>query len=209
MSEVVIENVRKTETEVFWLNTPSILFSNGLWLKFIPTKDMTTTQKLNALARYFIYLSLFLYLVKPDPKYIWIVILGLTLTIVLFKYSQKQAPEDTTEKFFDDLNPPGCRLPTPSNIFMNTPVTEFNTAHEDPCYLGNPEIDKDVNALFYKDLYQDVSDIYNRNNNERQFFSMPSTMDYAGQKVLADWLYKQPGNCKSDTNYCLKYYYPT
>lgn len=203
-----MELPRDPENKDYWVNNPYILFNADTWTRFIPTKKMSRTQKLNALARYTIYLTLFLYYLKPDTNYLWIAIIGLLMNIVLYKYSIQENKVNTTEKFFEDLNPPGCRLPSKNNIFMNTPVTEFNTPHLDPCFISNPEISKKVEQEFYNDMYQDVDDIYNRNNNERQFFAMPSTMDYAGQKVLGEWLYNDGGSCKNDQSKCLKYVQP-
>ena len=44
----------------FWIYNLRILFKNNFWLKFVPTKNMSQIEKLNAIARYFIYLSIIL-----------------------------------------------------------------------------------------------------------------------------------------------------
>jgi hypothetical protein len=51
------------EDMTFWLDNPSILFERNNFFEVIPLKDMTTTQKLNALMRLSIYVGIVLYLI--------------------------------------------------------------------------------------------------------------------------------------------------
>ncbi|AYV80957.1 MAG: hypothetical protein Harvfovirus11_19 [Harvfovirus sp.] len=45
-------------TNIFWVNDPSVLYSNGNYLKIIPTEDMSPVQKLNAITCACIYIFL-------------------------------------------------------------------------------------------------------------------------------------------------------
>ena len=54
----------------FWYDNINILYNKYRIFNFIPTKDQSFTQKLNAIARLFIYFSLILVIVKQDINYI-------------------------------------------------------------------------------------------------------------------------------------------
>jgi len=179
----------------FWTQKPEVLLNN--WMEIIPNKEMTRIERLNAIARYSILVGLLLYYIYNDTNYLWIGIGGLLLTVFMSK-----------EKESFEANVRQCRRPTRDNPFMNTPVTEFNTQHLDACDITNPEISDKVNEEYYKDVFQDVSDVYNRRNGERQFYSMPQRLDYADQRLFADWLYNDGGSCKTDPEKCYRYVYP-
>ena len=66
----------------------------------------------------------------------------------------------------------------------------------------NPKLDKLINDNFNYNLYRDVSDIFGRNNSQRQFYTMPVTTIPNNQKKFANWLHGKNETCKTDTKYC-------
>ena len=53
-------------------------------------------------------------------------------------------------------------------------------------------------------LYKDVSDIFSKNNSQRQFYTTPVTTIPNDQGSFADWLYKTPPTCKENNgNQCV------
>lgn len=98
-----------------------------------------------------------------------------------------------------------CRRPTKNNPFMNTLVTEMNTPAKEPCNLSNFEIKETANNYFKGDMYRDTDDIFQKNNNDRQFYSLPSKMNYQDQEILGNWLYNTEPTCKQDSEYCFRY----
>ena len=56
-------NVRdKTIPDTFWLNDISILFVGNRLIEFYPTTDMSKYEKMNAITRLSIYISILLFL---------------------------------------------------------------------------------------------------------------------------------------------------
>ena len=100
-----------------------------------------------------------------------------------------------------------CRRPTPNNPFMNPGLLEFGT--ENPpvaCNVNDEEIKEDIKVNYDHMLFRDVSDVWERQNSQRNFFTLPNTAIPNNQTEFAKWLYWIPGfaNCKESGN-CLRY----
>ena len=174
----------------FWLYNIRILFKDNNWIKFVPTNKMNKIEKLNAIARYVLYLSIILYLYKEDTNYIMFGLSGLLLTIYLYKNM-------VIENFDKE-----CTKPTYNNPFMNVLPTEYNNDKPPPCKLNTIEKIEDLNKKKNFNLYKNVSDIFERENFERHF-TVP-TRDYIeNQTKFAKWLYSNDTTCKDDLNKCI------
>ena len=61
-----------------------------------------------------------------------------------------------------------------------------------------------MNDKFNTGLYQDVGDVWGKNNSQRQFYTMPNTRPYSDQGSFANWLYNTPVSCAQGTEVALK-----
>jgi hypothetical protein len=78
------DNIITPERYIFWLDDITVLYRNNQYIRFLPTKDMTRIEQLNALTRFFIYLIfLFLFFNKMD-EWMYIPIAGIILCIILY-----------------------------------------------------------------------------------------------------------------------------
>ena len=83
-------------TTPFWLNAPSILFKKEDISQIWPTELMNSAQKLNAISRLVILLTLLGYLVSQSMK---IIITGIvTLGIIVILYNAQKDKEQTKDK---------------------------------------------------------------------------------------------------------------
>jgi hypothetical protein len=99
-----------------------------------------------------------------------------------------------------------CRRPTKDNPFMNPNITEYNDG--DPpvaCNADDNEIKDDIKVNFNHDLFRDVDELWERENSQRQFYTIPNTQVPNQQVEFARWLYKLPKTCKEDQQNCLRY----
>lgn len=99
-----------------------------------------------------------------------------------------------------------CKKPTPDNPFMNPTLTEYNT--EDPpsaCNANDDDIKTQVERNFKKNLYMDIDDLFNIQNSQRQFYTIPVPSIPPDQGAFANWCYKTPLTCKENQEYCLRY----
>lgn len=99
-----------------------------------------------------------------------------------------------------------CRRPTKENPFMNPDI--FDYANGDPpagCNASDDAIKEEIVVNFNDNLYRDVTDLWEKKNSQRQFYTVPATTIPNNQKEFAEWLYKVPGTCKVDQERCLRY----
>ena len=102
-----------------------------------------------------------------------------------------------------------CLQPTPDNPFMNVQYDDYikNPNREAISKLNNyknPNLEKLIEEKFNYNLYKDVSDIFSKNNSQRQFYTTPVTTIQNDQKSFANWLYKTPPTCKENNgNQCV------
>lgn len=100
-----------------------------------------------------------------------------------------------------------CVKPSLDNPFMNVNYVDYldNPNRNQACDITSPEVKKDANSKFMNNLFRDTSDLFETNNSQRQFYTMPSTTIPNKQDEFAKWLYLSPKTCKEDQDYCLRY----
>lgn len=223
----------------FWTEDYSILFRGDRFHEFMPSKDMSETERLNAIARFAIYTGIItsMYLKQAFPMYLSIFALGFTL----FVYENKMESSDRITK--SDLSESFKSYPLPNNavnpfkrrLLMSNNSDETGEENNTftPPTLNNPfgnalqyqqgdnptrgpalniedTIDQkgvlpEINDYFNHNLYKDVSDIWSKNNSQREFYTMPWTTYPNKQGELAEWLYGNMSSCKSDQYDCNPY----
>ena len=62
--------------------------------------------------------------------------------------------------------------------------------------FNNPYIQEKIEDIFDDKLFQDVNDIYSRNNSQNRYYTMPNTDIVNKQTEFAKWCYKTPPTCK-------------
>jgi hypothetical protein len=186
----------------FWLDEPGILFNSNRIDEFFPRNDMSEVEQLNATVRLSIYISLVLAIYKKNINYLYIAIIALLFTYVLYKNSlNKKEHFKNLEKIHDMEKEPTIIYPTQNNPFMNVLPMDYleNPNREAATKLNtynNEGLVKDINDKFYYNLYRDLDDVYEKNNSQRQYYTMPSTTIPNEQGKFANWLYKTPPTCK-------------
>jgi len=94
--------------------------------------------------------------------------------------------------------------PTINNPFMNiNQITDNRKKSAGDKYYDKPEVAAKVEKDFEFNLYRDVSDLYNKRNSQRQYYTMPSTTIPNEQTSFAKWLYLSPPTCKEDSIRCV------
>lgn len=131
--------------------------------------------------------------------------------LMIGKYLSSRPPEKKALKFnLDDhtkYEKAICRKPTKDNPFMNPLLNDITTYPElSPvaCNSDDDEIKDKIVDCYNEELYRDVSDLFERQNSQRQFYTMPQVYPN-DQKAFADWCYKGDNICKVDQSKCLRY----
>ncbi len=206
------ELIQKSElmTDPFWFEQPSILFESGRVAQFFPTYEMTFIEKLNAITRLAIYLGVALYIVSSTYQWLYLAILVPIFTIFMYKTQRENIETyfnnyDSLENAIheDVLMTKESVKPTTNNPFMNINlITDDRTRAPATPSWNNDTVMADIEDKFNYNLYRDTSDLYGKNNSQRQFVTMPSTTIPNDQTTFAKWLYQTAPTCKEKSIYC-------
>lgn len=112
--------------------------------------------------------------------------------------------KETTEKNQEILDIP--REPTIDNPFMNPILDDYNKENAPyPVNVDDELIKEKINLTYNKDLFKDLSDLYDSKNVERQFYTIPGGSIPNDQHKFAQFCYGTPKTCKEDTRYCVTF----
>lgn len=159
----------------FWLNDPAVLYEN---LEFIPTQSMTNAERMNALTRLLILVTIGLYYYGYD-QYFNVFILGILLILIL-----KGGNEEKENFSARRGNPDPCKscgenstLPYINTKYERTPMTQVSHVN-----YGN----RSYNTAKYKVIPEYVPSPYSEvwRNEPRycnEFISTPKPYTYIEQ----------------------------
>ena len=201
-------------SDPLWVDDITILLNSDKFVEFFPRSDMTRAAKMNAITRFSIYASIVMYVYNRNINSFFFAVATMTI-IFLLHHSNKTTGDIETFDEAAESREGGedrCVKPTRDNPFMNVLLTDYenNPRRGEACKTYN---DKETEAQMKKDfnynLYRDVSNIFNRNNSQRQFYTNPGTSIPNRQGDFVNWLYNRPETCKEGNGErCIANVYP-
>lgn len=172
----------------------------------LPLQSQTIEEKLNAIARFFIYFGIIMALVRSNANHLLWGIVVLVITIIIYKNHKKTS--DTISNFLkaqdvDVIDSSVCKRTTIDNPFMNPTVDEYGTKtdYNKACPITNEKIYNKINDNFTERMFQDCGDIYGKTASQRQFYTVPNTSIPNDQDGFAKWLYSTPPTCKEGNGF--------
>lgn len=98
-----------------------------------------------------------------------------------------------------------CKRPTANNPFMNDTFDDLQSEDAPKaCNINDDDVRDNMKKSFNDGLFRDVGDLFERENSQRQFYTVPQ-MHPQDQTAFANWLYGNHAICKTNPNYCLRY----
>jgi hypothetical protein len=96
-------------------------------------------------------------------------------------------------------------MPTSRNPFMNVLVDEikYNPTRPAAGSVMDPEIQITMDDYFRTEFNRDPTDVFGRNQSQRQFITMPSTSIPNDVDSYRNWLYKIPGKTCKEGGPCI------
>lgn len=206
----------------FWTKDPTILLKRGHINQLFPSSTMTTEEKLNAITRLVILLTILGYLLSQTTR---IVITGLvTLGVIIFLYHAKknniQVHDKTSihrenfatmQKDCHNVLKQINTSPSQQNPLMNVLLTEIhdNPSRNQALPAYNPTIQKDIDEKTIemvtnnfndknvdKRLFKDLGDNFDFDQSMRSFYATPNTKIPNDQTAFADFCYGDMTSCK-------------
>ncbi|AYV80227.1 MAG: hypothetical protein Gaeavirus18_4 [Gaeavirus sp.] len=110
--------------------------------------------------------------------------------------------------FYTDDN---CRKPTADNPFANIVFTDYLDAGNlaEPCNVDARDTQINMQNLYNSTIYRNIEDVFERENSQRTFYTVPITTVPNRQTEFANWLYKTGPTCKEDSANCTYYEDPS
>tara|TARA_A100001015_G_scaffold243848_1_gene279020 strand:- start:717 stop:1379 length:663 start_codon:yes stop_codon:yes gene_type:complete len=191
----------------FWLNDLNVLFNRNSLFEIIPYTNMNLNSKLNAVFRLSIYFSLIMYFFKKNYRYLVIILIVGILTIIVSKNHSKLNIENNNNNNSplniintdsnNNSDAQGCKLPTKTNPFMNPTFSDYESGNlMKACNSYDNSVVRSMEEEYFNnDLYRDVSDIFNKENSQREFYTMPVNSIINDSIKFANWCYKTPPTC--------------
>jgi hypothetical protein len=213
-------------TNTFWLNNPIILFDKNAITQLWPLENMTREQKINAITRLIILLTLIGFLFLNDIK---ILITGIiAILILLFTYYilnknanlNKLKETFSNEEIYEKVKH-NFTNPTSVNPVMNILLPEIqdnpNRLEAAPSYnnavknIMNEETKDfivnnfDNNQNIKENLFNNESDNFEFEQSMRQFYTTANTRVPNNQAEFARFCYGNLASCKDgDVEMCFK-----
>lgn len=207
--------------ESFWYEDISVLLEPTKLKKYIPLKSYSKAEKLNAIVRLGFYISILFIILTSNLNYIFIGIFCLVITLMINSNEQEKVKKNNKKNVENyeniknddsyknhninvDSQLENCILPTDENPFMNVLLTDKRDRKPACRTVRNRKIKKLVDTKFSQGLFKDINSVYDRENSQREFYTMPSTTIPNNQRDFANWCYMTPKTCKEGNgNQCV------
>jgi hypothetical protein len=133
-------NANKEDDIPFWSTNPNVIFNKEHILEFFPVEDMTFTQKLNAVTRVIILMTIITFAYTRKLQILVVGAISIFFIYMLHQYKSKPAEEAEETEGFDLSGPAGdlveiklggaginnvFQKPSPNNPLGNVLVTDY------------------------------------------------------------------------------------
>jgi hypothetical protein len=179
---------------------------------------MSRSSQLNALTRLAMYFILVCLMFNQPPTWIQFAVIFIIFLIFLYLISVPERQQDNINQELLIENPRRnlnyeeyteyknrvSKKPTPDNPLMNPTLTDISLGPEPmPANTDDVDIKEGITHSYNDKLYRDIDDLYERENSQRQFYTMPKLYPN-DQTGFANWLYNSSDICKVNPGYCYK-----
>ena len=205
----------------FWLNDPSILFNQKYISNLWPSKDMHKEEKLNAITRVIIILTILLYLMTSNIRVIMAGFVTI-IAIIVLKYAINTPPSSKNKNVTFKENKEGfsnienkdrpLETPTVTNPLMNVtlPQIQYDPTRPPAAAAYKPDTLDKINTStqdaavsnfdntdgIKEKLFADLGDSFMFDRSMVQFNATANTTIPNDQKSFAEFCYGDMISCK-------------
>jgi len=223
-------SVIKEKIIPFWGDDPNVLLKQEFVLEFYPSENMLYEQKLNAITRLVIIITIVSYYYTKSVRFIFIGIVTLVFIYILYTYKQNENNKKNkvvkVEETFDNSNVEKIKniihkqamfqQPSPDNPLgnvLNTDI-EFHPLRKPAPPAFNENINKQIleqakqvvrnsnpdQPDITDKLFKDLGDQFTFEQSLRPFHSNPATTIPNDQGAFSDFCYGTMFSCKEDNS---------
>jgi len=211
-------------TSPFWVNDIKVLFNQNHIMHLVPLETMSFEEKLNAMTRLVIIMTLLGYLITKKNKFIITGIITILAIIFLYKIKTEPISKKTINIKEGFSNPELYKLlkknftePSQQNPLMNVLPTEIqdNPERNQAAPAYNKAVEKEINEKtkefitnnfddktnIDERLFKDLGDNVMFDNSMRAWYSTANTTVPNDQKSFAEYCYGDMVSCKEGNEF--------
>ena len=218
------DNIKKEHQTKLWIHERYEIFDNSKLFELWPLESMNREDKLNAISRFVLYLTILGVFLFRNLKIFFTGVITLVVLVATYfilnnrensKSKEGFSDENLYEKFKDNYT-----NPSKNNPIMNVLLPEiqenpdrlpaapsYNKAVEEKINDSAKEIIKQNfnDQSVEEKLFSDLGDKFQFEQSMRQFYSTANTRVANNQKEFAQFCYGNMASCKDgDVEQCLK-----
>jgi hypothetical protein len=195
------------------------LYTDPIWFKnlrmlidrpseIIPSRDQSDEERVNALVRLVLYCSLAVSLIRANAMY---AVLGLAIIVIITLSYALGAKQKTKNEAYSNIQPKtltrekkACYKSNPLNPFGNATVGALldDEGKSPACGYDEPGVASQMRKNFNKGLFRNLDDVYEVENSQRQFYTMPVTTSAPDTIAFGEFLFGNKKTCKEDPSLC-------
>jgi len=203
-------------TNQFWLSDPTILLDKQHILELWPNRNMDRNDKLNAISRLIILLTILGFLYTREFKMLITGLITLVVIVLVNKIQAKPIKKVVTAEGFTDGNlyelvKDNFSEPVKNNPLMNVMLTDIhdNPQKKPAAPTYNPVVTENINNATKKmvsdnfddpsiedRLFKDLGDNFSFDQSMRTWYATPNTQVPNDQKKFAEFCYGGMTSCK-------------
>lgn len=210
----------------FWLENPNVLFHKEHLLEFFPTEEMLFNQKLNAITRLVILMTVITFAYTKNVSILYVGLVSMFFIYVLYKYKKDDSADEKEKEGFELSAPvkdlidvdPNMKMdmvfqkPSPANPLGNVLVTDYlyNPKRKPAPPAYNEKVSADIveqakqmvinsnpgQEDLADKLFKDLGDAFVFEQSLRPFYSTASTTIPNDQEAFAQFCYGSMISCK-------------
>jgi hypothetical protein len=201
------------QSDPIWYENVKVLPAR--YREFFPTRDQSHEERLNAIVRLIGYASLAAFAIHRRVKYLALGVAGIALTTLAHRFGMRARLKNSggyMNETYANVAPAGvgrgnvrCSRPTDKNPFSNMTVGALITdpTRAPACSYDAPGVADEMRRGFNKGLFKNMEDVYEVENSQRQFYTMPVTTSAPDTIAFAQFLYGSRGKtCKEAPEKC-------
>ena len=203
-------------TNQFWLSDPTILLNKQHILELWPNRNMDKNDKLNAISRLIMLLTIVGFLYTREFKMLITGLITLVVIVLVNKIQAKPIKKVVTTEAFTDGNlyelvKDNFSEPVKNNPLMNVMLTDIhdNPQKKPAAPTYNPVVTENINNATKKmvsdnfddptiedRLFKDLGDNFSFDQSMRTWYATPNTQVPNDQKKFAEFCYGGMTSCK-------------
>jgi hypothetical protein len=193
----------------YWFETPEIIFDKKYMLDVIPKNYTMSAKTINAIVRFSIFSNILLFVLVRNVCFLFLPLFPIVFTYVWYIYETSKKKKETFDNPITSYSTKVQKktVPTDNNPFMNFDyINDSCKKKKAPAVFvcdteENIETRKDIESKFDIRLYKDTSDIFQRRNSQREFYTR-AYQCIPDQTSFSKWCFQTGPTCKEQGLYC-------